>query len=150
MKEAPITIITPTIVWPQAKTQSCPSTENWIKDLLSVALPIRTRPSSPTVSLSNQETSPQASYPYPSEGRQNENHSHRKLIKLITWTTACLTQSNYEPCLVEPPKMDWSWWRVLTKRGPLEKDQWTSVVALFQEHKRRLYTWTSPDGQYQN
>ena len=26
------------------------------------------------------------------------------------------------------------------------------VVAntLFQQHKRRLYTWTSPDGQYQN
>ena len=22
--------------------------------------------------------------------------------------------------------------------------------ALFQQHKRRLYTWTSPDGQYQN
>ena len=21
---------------------------------------------------------------------------------------------------------------------------------LFQQHKRRLYTWTSPDGQYQN
>ena len=28
---------------------------------------------------------PRASYPYPSEGRQNENHNHRKLI---TWTTA--------------------------------------------------------------
>ena len=26
------------------------------------------------------------------------------------------------------------------------------VIAniLFQQHKRRLYTWTSPDGQYQN
>ena len=26
------------------------------------------------------------------------------------------------------------------------------VIAktLFQEHKRKLYTWTSPDGQYQN
>ena len=22
--------------------------------------------------------------------------------------------------------------------------------SLFQQHKRRLYTWTSPDGQYQN
>ena len=24
------------------------------------------------------------------------------------------------------------------------------VNTLFQHHKRRLYTWTSPDGQYQN
>ena len=30
----------------------------------------------------------QASYPSPSEDRQNENHNHRKLFKLITWTTA--------------------------------------------------------------
>ena len=27
-------------------------------------------------------------YPYWSEGKQNENHNHRKLTKLITWTTA--------------------------------------------------------------
>ena len=27
---------------------------------------------------------PRASYPYPSEGRQDENHNHRKLIKSIT------------------------------------------------------------------
>ena len=26
---------------------------------------------------------PQASYTYPSEGRKNENHNHRKLLKLI-------------------------------------------------------------------
>ena len=26
--------------------------------------------------------------PSPSEGRQTENHSHRKLTNLITWTTA--------------------------------------------------------------
>ena len=36
-------------------TQLTPSTENWIKDLLSTAPPIRTRPSSPSVSLSHQE-----------------------------------------------------------------------------------------------
>ena len=30
----------------------------------------------------------EVSYPYLSEGRQNENHNHRKLIKLITWATA--------------------------------------------------------------
>ena len=28
------------------------------------------------------------SYPYLSEGRQNENQCYRKLVKLITWTTA--------------------------------------------------------------
>ena len=27
-------------------------------------------------------------YFYPSEGRESENHNHRKLIKLIPWTTA--------------------------------------------------------------
>ena len=27
-------------------------------------------------------------HPHPLEGWQNENHNHRKLIKLITWTTA--------------------------------------------------------------
>ena len=26
----------------------------------------------------------------------------------------------------------------------------TPKPALFQQHKRRLYTWTSPDGQYRN
>ena len=41
-------IITSTIVWPQVNsregTQLYPSTENWIKDLLSMAPRIRTRP----------------------------------------------------------------------------------------------------------
>ena len=42
---------TSTIVWPQvnsrAGAQPCPSPENWIKDFLSMAPPIRTRPSFP-------------------------------------------------------------------------------------------------------
>ena len=46
-----IILITSTIVWPQVNsrggTQLHPTTENWIKDLLSMALPIRTRPSYP-------------------------------------------------------------------------------------------------------
>ena len=29
----------------------------------------------------------QTSYPYPSEDRQNENHSHRNLTKMITWNS---------------------------------------------------------------
>ena len=41
----------PTIVWPQVNnrkwTQPHSSTENWIKDVLSLALPFRTRPSFP-------------------------------------------------------------------------------------------------------
>ena len=41
-----------------------------------------TQPVTPTKKL------PQASYPHRSEARQNENHNHRKLIKLITWITA--------------------------------------------------------------
>ena len=50
LKEVSIIFITSTIVWPQVNkegTQPRPSTENWIKDLLSMALPIRTRPSFP-------------------------------------------------------------------------------------------------------
>ena len=50
-KEVTIIFISSTIVWPQVNnrkgTQPCPSTENWIKDLLSMALPNRTRPRFP-------------------------------------------------------------------------------------------------------
>ena len=62
----PIIFITSTIVWPQVNnggwgwvvgTQPHPSTENWIKDLLSLAPPIEQDPVFPTVSLSNQEAS---------------------------------------------------------------------------------------------
>ena len=54
--------------------------------------------------------------PYPSEGRQNENHSDRKLIKLITWTTALSNSMK-----LGLHKTDGLWWRVLTKCSPLEK-----------------------------
>ena len=51
LKEVTIPTITPTIVWPQGNNQegniADPLTENWIKDLLSLALPIRTRPRFP-------------------------------------------------------------------------------------------------------
>ena len=50
-KEVPIIFITSTMVWPQVNskkgTQSHPSTENSIKDLLSMDLPIRRRPNFP-------------------------------------------------------------------------------------------------------
>ena len=53
-----------------------------------MALP--TRATSPTASPSIPliRKLPQASYPHPSEGRQNEKHNHKKLTKLITQITA--------------------------------------------------------------
>ena len=57
LKEVAIIFITSTIVWPQVNSregsQLHPSTENSTKDLLNMALPIRTRPSFPSVSLSH-------------------------------------------------------------------------------------------------
>ena len=51
LKEVAIIFVTSTIVWPQVNnwegTQSRPSTENWIKELLSMAPSIRTRHSFP-------------------------------------------------------------------------------------------------------
>ena len=51
LREVTIIFITSTIVWSQVNskkgTQLNPSTENWIYDLLSMAPPIRTRPSFP-------------------------------------------------------------------------------------------------------
>ena len=51
LKEVAIIFITSTIVWVRSNnregTQTCPSTEKWIKDLLSMAQLIRIRPSSP-------------------------------------------------------------------------------------------------------
>ena len=42
----------------------------------------------------------------------------------------CPTQWNYESCHVGPSKMDGSWWRVLTKCGPLEKEMANLLVFL--------------------
>ena len=99
LKEVTIIFLTSTLVSSQVKQQGGKTVpyinRNRITDLLSMALAIRTRPSfshwgksrgktDERVSLSHQESL----YPYPSEGRQDENHKHRKLINLITWTTS--------------------------------------------------------------
>ena len=39
-------------------------------------------------SIVNQLYPNTTSYPFPSEGRQNENHNHKKITRLITWVTA--------------------------------------------------------------
>ena len=44
------------------------------------------------------------------------------LYKFICIHISIFIQWNYEPCHVGLPKMDRSWWRVLTKYGPLRKE----------------------------
>jgi len=34
--------------------------------------------------------------------------------------------------------------------GAVGLDPWVIANTLFQQHKRRLYTWTSPDGKHRN
>ena len=94
LKEVAIVFITSTTVWPQVNnregTQPHPSTENWIKDLQNIAPPIRTRPSFPL-----SQSLPSGSFHKPLtllyQGRQTENHNHRKLTNLIIQT---ITLSN--------------------------------------------------------
>ena len=128
-------VMNSTIVWLQVKqqggTQPHLSKENWIKDLLSMDPLIRMRPSFP-LSQSLPSGSFHKLLNLIHQRANRMNHSHRKLIKLITWITACLTQGNYEPCCVGSHKMDGSWWKILTKRGPLEKgmENYSSIFAI--------------------
>ena len=91
LKDVTIIFITSTIVCPQVNnregTQPHPSTKSWIKDLLSWPCPSEQDPVSPSVSLSHQEA--YASLLSVSiRGQTDENHNHRTLTNLITWTTA--------------------------------------------------------------
>ena len=79
LKEVAITFITSTLVWPEVNNkegrQLHPSTENLIKDLLIMALPIRTRPSFPL-----NPSLPSGSFHKPlillHQKAESENHSH--------------------------------------------------------------------------
>ena len=85
----------------------------------------------PSVSLSHQEASISLLF-LSIRGRQNENHNHRNLTKLITCTTPLSNSRKLWAMYVGPPKMDGSWWRVLTKRSSLEKGMANhfSILAL--------------------
>ena len=49
----------------------------------------------------------------------------------------CLTQWNYEPCHVGPPKTDGSWWRALTNVVHWRKEgQTTSVFLPWESHEQ--------------
>ena len=91
-EEVTIIFITSTIVWSQVRkqggTQPCPSIENWVKDLLSMSPPIRKRPSFHPY----RHSLPSGSFYKPliliPQRADRTKSSHRKLIKLITGTTA--------------------------------------------------------------
>ena len=113
------------IVWPQVSSregaQLHPSTENWTKDLLSMALPIRTRARIPL-----SQSLPSGSFYKPLILLHQRTGSLKTTIteNQPIWShepQPCLTQWNYEPWPVGPPRTDGSWWRLLTKCGPLEK-----------------------------
>ena len=65
-------------------------------------------------------------------GFQSVCHHRRKLANLTTWTAALSNSANYGPCHVVPPETDGSWWRGLTKCGPLENGMVNhfSILAL--------------------
>ena len=115
----------------------------WVWDLILKAIlpllrfcwawphPSKQDPVSSTVSLSHQEASISL-LSYSSEGRQNENHNHRKLAKVITWAMAmCNSMKLWTmPCRVTQDV------RVFVessgKCGPLEKGMANhfSILAL--------------------
>ena len=113
-------------------TQPHPSAENWIKDLLSKALPTRARPT-----FTHSQSLPPGGFHEPLI------LIHQRADRMKTTTTEnqpnwshgpqpCLTQWTYEPCPVGPPTTDGAWWRVLAKGGPLEKGMANrfSILAL--------------------
>ena len=111
----------PAILWPQFKQQegntALLSTENWIKIYWAWPHPSEQDPGSPSVSLSYLEASMTLFHdppPWPSiRGQPEWKPQSEKMKQTDQW--------KYEPCLVEPHKMDGSWWRLLTKCAPLER-----------------------------
>ena len=81
---------------------------------------------------------PQASYPHPSEGRQTENHNHRKLTNLITWTQPCLTQWNHEPMLCRATQDGWIMVENSEKNVVHWRREWqvTSVFLPWEPHEQ--------------
>ena len=43
------------------------------------------------------------------------------ITAVLWWRDSCVTQWSYELCPAGPPKMDGSYWRILSKYGPLQK-----------------------------
>ena len=111
LKEVTITIITPTVVWLQVKQKggkhSPPHQQkNWIKDLLIMAPLIRIRSSFPhSKSLSSGSFHKCLILIHQRADRMKTTITEKK----PNWSHGpqpSLTQRNYEPCQVRPPKTD--------------------------------------------
>ena len=118
LKEVAITAITPTTVWPQGGNyRELPINRKLDYRFTEHGPAHQSKTQIPPQPVPPIRKLPQASYPHPSEGRWKETTNTEK------WphgSQPCLIQWNCEPCRVGPPKMDGSWWKVLTKHGPLE------------------------------
>ena len=109
-----------------------------------MALPIRKRPSIP---LSQSITSGGFHKPLILLHQREDRLKNTITENQPIWSHGpqpWLTQWNYDPCRVGPPKKDGSWWRVLTKCGPLEKGMANhfSILALRSpEHYEKARRW---------
>ena len=86
-----------------------------------MALPSRARTSFTHTSPSHQEASTSQLSSSIREQTEWKPQSQKNQPKWSHGPQPCLTQWNYEPWHAGSPKTDGSWWRVLTKCGPLEK-----------------------------
>ena len=117
--------------WMMSWTQPCPSTENWIKDLLSMAPPIRRRSSFPL-----SQSLPPGSFHKPLSfsirGKIEWKPQSQKLANRITWTTTLSNSMKLWAIPFRATQDNGSWWRVLTKCHPLEKGMANhfSILAL--------------------
>ena len=104
---------------------------NWTKLNWAWPCPPDQDPVLPIANLSHQEASTSL-LSLSIRGQTEWKPQSQKTNQTDHMDQTCLTQWNYEPCHVGLPKMDGSWWRVLTKRGPLEKGMANhlSILAL--------------------
>ena len=67
-------------------------------------------------------------------------HKRKEYLQYNHGWQSCVTQWSYEQCHTEPPKMEGSWWKVLTKRDPLEK----GMVNHFNILASKTPVWSQP------
>ena len=93
-------------------------------------------PVCPTVSLSHQEASISL-LPLSHRGKTERKPQSQKTNQTDHGPQPCITQWNYEPCCVGPPKMDRSWWRFWPNVVHWRREwQATSVFLTWEPHEQ--------------